>query len=112
MMEDPVLMPAAVSGNGVEEAVAQLDRLVLDCMELAVELHVYSARLLRAILDMTPAGMIELMSKLDPTTVSDSGERALIETAMGMSAELETLRFKSAGPEGVGLASSSDSNQS
>jgi hypothetical protein len=100
MMEDPVLMPAAVSGNGVEEAAAQLDRLALDCMELAVELHVYSARLLMAILGTTPAGMIELMSKLDPTTVSDSGERALLETAMGMWADLETLLFKAAGPGG------------
>ncbi len=42
LMEDPVLLSAAVSGKGLEAAVAQLERLAIDSGELAVELHLFA----------------------------------------------------------------------
>lgn len=89
IMEDPVVMPAAVTGKGVEAAVAQLERLALDATELAVELHVFAADKLTALFGTTRATMIEDLLQVNPATVADPNERALLKMIQAVSADVD-----------------------
>jgi hypothetical protein len=100
IMEDPVVMPAAVTGKGVGTAVAQLERLALDAMELAVELHVFAADKLTALFGTTRATMIEDLLQVNPATVADPNERALLEMIQAVSADVDLtdLPFEGTAP--------------
>ncbi len=78
-IEDAQLTRAIVHGEKVEDAVDAVDRLALDCGELAVELFVVASERLEALTGMTVEQMMQMLLALDPAGASDERDRRRLE---------------------------------
>ncbi len=86
-IEDPELVRAAVTGDGREGVVSRIERLSLDCVELAVELAAFALPRLEAKLG-TREQLVRLMGSIDPASVEDESMRRQLESVQALSHEL------------------------
>lgn len=80
--EDPELVRAITTGEGIAAVVERVNRLALDCGELAVELSLVAAPRLEAVLGMSRSEMVKLLQSVDPSTVEDVHERQQLEAIL------------------------------
>jgi hypothetical protein len=78
-IEDARLVRAIAHGEGVEDALAAVERLALDCGELAVELFTVAAQRLEAHTGVSREQMMQLLLTLDPQAAGDERDRRRIE---------------------------------
>ena len=82
--EDPELVRAVVSGEGIDAVVERVNRLALDCGELAVELYVVASPRLEAALGMSRGEIVEALKSIDPEAVADPVERQQFEAILAL----------------------------
>jgi hypothetical protein len=78
-IEDAHLARAIAHGEGVEDALEAVERLALDCGELAVELFTVAAQRLEAHTGVSREQMMQLLLTLDPQAAGDERDRRRIE---------------------------------
>jgi hypothetical protein len=78
-MEDPDLVRAATAGEDVAPVVERIDRLALDCGELAVELQMVASPRLEAVLGKSPPEMLEMLREADLDAIEDPDLRRQVE---------------------------------
>ena len=64
--------------------IARLDKLALECDELAVELHAVATPRLEAALGMSSTEMINALRSVDPAIVADPAERQQLEAILAL----------------------------
>jgi hypothetical protein len=82
--EDPELVRAVATGEGLADVVERVDRLALDCGELAVELYSVAAPRLEEVLGMSLSEMFKLFESVDPSTVVNKHERKQLEAILAL----------------------------
>lgn len=71
---------SAVAGEGdLGSVVTRIDRLALDCGELATELEAFALPKLLELTGMSASEVVEAMKSIDPTTVTDPRDRKRLE---------------------------------
>jgi hypothetical protein len=70
--------------------VKRIERLALDCGELALELEMFAIPKLLEMTGTSPAELIDLIKGIDPGTITDLGERKQLEAVQAF-AGLEDL---------------------
>jgi hypothetical protein len=78
-MEDVELVRAITSGEGMDVVVERVQRLALDCGELAVELELFARGKLEAMLGKSGAEVLEIVQSLDPSQIEDPRSRVQVE---------------------------------
>ena len=68
----------------------RIERLALDCGELALELEMFAIPKLLEMTGTSPAELIDLIKGIDPGTITDPGERKQLEAVQAF-ASLEDL---------------------
>ena len=86
ILEDPELVRAVASGEGIDAAVQRIEQLALDCGELAVELHRFAGGKLEARLGRSQQELLVLVQSLDPATITDPRDRRQLEAIIAMGA--------------------------
>jgi hypothetical protein len=84
MMEDPELASALTTGEGIDAAVARIERLAVDCGQLTVELHRFAGGELEALLGKSQQELLALMRSIDPATIADPRQRREVEAILAM----------------------------
>jgi hypothetical protein len=76
-----VEIPAIASAlrGEITGAVEWVERLALDCGELAVEFHLFSVGKLESMTGKSPRQMIDVVHAIDPTTIEDPRMRRQVE---------------------------------
>lgn len=93
LMEDAELVKAVATGEGMDAVVERVNRLALDCGELAVELEEFARGKLEAVLGKSEAELFEVVKARDPGTIEDPRERRQVEAIQALGdLELSTLR--------------------
>lgn len=77
-VENPEMMRAVATGEGIDAVVERINELALDCGELAVELQIVASDRLGAMLG-SPAEMFEMLRACDLDAIKDSRMRKQIE---------------------------------
>ena len=91
MMEDADFVRAFGGGPSLETSVRHLERLAIDAAELVVEFHLFAIPKLNAMLGLSPSQMVDLVTRVDPTTLPDGADRRQLE-ALQAFAEVADLR--------------------
>lgn len=73
--------------------IERIDRLALDCGELAIELQMFSVPKLFELTGRSPTEVVDLVTDVDPTTVTDPRERKQLEAVQALieSQDVSTL---------------------
>jgi len=74
------MLEVVTADASVEPVVVRIERLAIDCGELAVELHVFALGELERETGMTRAQMVERIMSVDPTTVKNLRDRERLES--------------------------------
>jgi hypothetical protein len=82
-VEDPVMLKAVVSDEGLDAAVEQVERLALDCGRLARELFLAANPWLEAMMGDSWS-VIDLAASIDLDGVTDPSQRKLLEAVRAM----------------------------
>jgi len=82
--EDPELARAINDAGNIDTVIERIDQLALDCGELAVELQVFSVPKLFELTGRSPAEVLDLVTGVDPTTVTDPRERKQLEAVRAL----------------------------
>jgi hypothetical protein len=82
--EDPQLAKAVADGDGMDVVAKRVERLALDCAELAVELQLVAVPRLEALLGTSRADMIEMVRSIDASTLVDPRERDQLLTIQAL----------------------------
>ena len=80
--EDSELDLAITTGEGISAVVERVNRLALDCGELAVELYFVAAPRLETVLGMSRSEMLKLLQSVDPSTVENEHDRQQLEAIL------------------------------
>jgi hypothetical protein len=88
--EDPELARAIGGEGDIDAVVKRIERLALDCGELALELEMFAIPKLLEMTGTSPAELIDLIKGIDPGTITDLGERKQLEAVQAF-AGLEDL---------------------
>lgn len=88
--EDPELARAIGGEGDIDAVVKRIERLALDCGELALELEMFAIPKLLEMTGTSPAELIDLIKGIDPGTITDPGERKQLEAVQAF-ASLEDL---------------------
>jgi hypothetical protein len=80
--EDPELVRAIATGERIAAVVERVNRLALDCGELAVELYLVATPRLEAVLGMSKSEMVKLLQSVDPSTVENEHARQQLEAIL------------------------------
>jgi hypothetical protein len=102
--EDPELARATTGRGNVDLVVDRIERLALDCGELAVELEMFAIPKLRELTGKSHVDLIDLVKAVDASTITDPRERKQLEAVQAF-AELEDL---SAVLEALGISERPD----
>lgn len=99
--EDPELARATAGGADLKRVIERVDRLALDCAELAVELEMFAWPRVQELTGMSLAEMVELVISIDPSNITDPRERKQLEAVQAFAKieDLSTL-FENLGPPG------------
>lgn len=84
--EDPELARAVAGRGNVNDVVKRIERLALDCGELAVELEIFAIPKLLELTGQSPEALIELIKAVDPSTISDPRERRQLQAIQAFTA--------------------------
>lgn len=90
LIEDPEVI-RAMAGDGMDAVVKRIERLALDCAELAVELCIFAAPKLEARLGKSQAELFEILKTRDPKTIEDPREKRQLEAIQALGAELPSM---------------------
>lgn len=85
-MEDVQLIKAVTTGVGVEAVADRVNRLALDCGELAVELEAFARRKVEATSGKSRAEIFEMVRGLDPQMIEDPHMRQQVEAVQAAGA--------------------------
>jgi hypothetical protein len=88
--EDPELARAIGGEGDIDAVVKRIERLALDCGELALELEMFAIPKLLEMTGTSPPELIDLIKGIDPSTITDPGERKQLEAVQAF-ASLEDL---------------------
>jgi hypothetical protein len=80
MFEMPEIIAAVVSGEGIDEAAQQIERVALDCGKIGVELFAVAGSALEAKVGKTPAELAELLAGINLEEVKDARSRRQLES--------------------------------
>ena len=91
--EDPELARAINDAGNIDAVIERIDRLALDCGELAIELQMFSVPKLFELTGRSPTEVVDLVTDVDPTTVTDPRERKQLEAVQALieSQDVSTL---------------------
>jgi hypothetical protein len=78
-LENPEMVRAIASGEGVAAVLEKIDRLALDCGELAVELHTVAAARLEVMLGTSREELLAMLNAVDLETIEDPRLRDQLE---------------------------------
>lgn len=100
--EDPELARAITDAGNIDTVIERIDRLTLDCGELAIELQMFSVPKLVELTGRSPTEVVDLVTDVDPTTVTDPRDRKQLEAVQAVieSQDVSTL-FQDLGITGV-----------
>lgn len=90
LIEDPDVI-GALAGDGMDAVVKRIERLALDCAELAVELGIFAAPKLEARLGKSQAELLEILKTRDPETIENPREKRQLEAIQALGGELPSL---------------------
>jgi hypothetical protein len=88
--EDPELARAITKKESVEAVVQRIERLALDCGELAVELEMFAIPKALKLTGRSLEEVVVLVTAQDPRTITDPRERKQLEAVLAL-AESEDL---------------------
>lgn len=88
--EDPELARAIGGDGDLNAVVRRIERLALDCGELAIELQMFAIPKLLELTGGSPAELIDLIKAIDASTMPDPRDRRQLEAVQGI-ASLEDL---------------------
>lgn len=91
--EDPELARAINDAGNIDTVIERIDRLALDCGELAIELQMFSVPKLFELTGRSPTEVVDLVTDVDPTTVTDPRDRKQLEAVQALieSQDVSTL---------------------
>jgi hypothetical protein len=84
MVEDPLIVQAMVTGEGIDAAVARVERLALDCAQLATQLFLAAAPWLEAMMGKSWSDLIDMFGAIDLDKIADPRLRQQIEAIRAM----------------------------
>lgn len=82
--EDPELARAISHEGSIDAVIERIDRLALDCGELAVELQMFSVPRLLELTERSLTEILDLVTGVDPNTVADARERKQLQTVQAL----------------------------
>jgi hypothetical protein len=77
--EEPELARAIGGEGDIDAVVKRIERLALDCGELAVELEMFAIPKLLEMTGASASALIDLIKAIDPSTITDPRERKQLE---------------------------------
>jgi hypothetical protein len=83
-MENALLVRAIGHGENLEAAVSAVERLALDCGELAVELFTVASQRIEALTGMTRDEMMQAIFALAPAAAGDERDRRRLEALQAL----------------------------
>jgi hypothetical protein len=102
--EDPEMVAAIARGKGLDTVVSRVERLAIDCGELAVELQLVAGARVEAMLEMPQAEMAQVLASIDLAQISDPRWRAQLEAVRALGdADLSLRPSDSARSDSDGL---------
>jgi hypothetical protein len=81
LMEDRAVNAALVSGEGIEQIAADIDRISIDCQQLANELTLVAFPELEQAIGMSLPELASALSSINPDTIEDPNVRTQLHAA-------------------------------
>lgn len=99
LLEDPEFVKAVTSNEGTSVVVERIERLALDCAQLAVEIQLFALPKLEAMMGSDLSELITTARAVAPESITDPQERKMVE-AIQAAGDLTTPPLFDETPDG------------